>query len=115
MINPAPTLPSHGGGEPLFYFLYNPDGCEISIRLAADRTRANRSVLQISDNGQGTSEETLKTLNRRSINKAGKLSEHGIGLRLVKQIVKFHAWKVLFSNNDSQGFSTILVLKTSKQ
>lgn len=94
---------------------HNPDGCEISIRLAADRTRSNRCVLQISDNGQGTSEETLKTLNRRSINKAGKLSEHGIGLRLVKQIVKFHAWKVLFSNNDSQGFSTIIVLKKSKQ
>ena len=90
---------------------HNPDGCEISIRLAADRTRSNRCILQISDNGQGSSEETLKALNRSSINKAGKLSEHGIGLRLVKQIAKFHAWKVSFSNNEPQGFSAIVVFK----
>lgn len=90
---------------------HNPDGCEINIRLEANRTRSNRCVLQISDNGQGASTETLKALNRRSINKAGKLSEHGIGLRLVKQIAKFHAWKVSFSNNEPQGFYTIIVFK----
>ena len=91
---------------------HNPDGCEISIGLAADKARANRCVLQISDNGQGASAETLKALNRRSINKAGKLSEHGIGLRLVKQIAKFHAWKVSFTNYGPQGFSTRVIFKT---
>lgn len=91
---------------------HNPDGCEISIRLAVDRTRSNRCILQISDNGQGTSKETLIALNRKSINKTEKLSEHGIGLRLVKQIAKFHAWKVSFYNNEPQGFSTRVIFKT---
>lgn len=90
---------------------HNPDGCEIRIAFAADRTKSNRCVLQISDNGQGAPEETLKALNRKSLNKTGKLSEHGIGLRVVKQIAKFHAWKVSFESHEPQGFSTIVVFK----
>ena len=90
---------------------HNPDGCEISIGLAADRTMSNRCIFQISDNGRGASEETLKALNRRYNNRVGKLSEHGIGLRLVKLIAKFHSWRVSFSNNDPQGFSTRVIFK----
>lgn len=90
---------------------HNPDGCEISICVETDKTRSSRCVLQISDSGRGASAETLKTLNRNSVNRTGKLSEHGIGLRLVKQIAKYHAWKVLFSNNELQGFSTRIIFK----
>ena len=93
---------------------HNPDGCEISICVEADKTRSNRCVLQISDSGQGASAETLKTLNRNSVNRTGKLREHGIGLSLVKQITKYHAWKVLFSNNESQGFSTKIIFKPQR-
>lgn len=89
---------------------HNPDGCEISIRLEADKAMSNRCVLQISDNGQGASPETLKAVNRNSVKKSGKLSEHGIGLRLVKQIAQFHSWKVSFSNIEPQGFSAIVIL-----
>ena len=92
----------------------NPGGCEINIRLETEQTRPNRCVLRISDNGQGAPAETLKALNRRSINRTGKLSEHGIGLRLVKQIAKFHSWKVSFSNNEPQGFSARVMLKPQR-
>ena len=90
---------------------HNPDGCEISSMLAADGTKSNWCVFQISDNGQGVPEETLKALNRKSLNKTGKLSEHGIGLQVVKQIAKYHAWKVSFEGHEPQGFSTIIAFK----
>lgn len=93
---------------------HNPDGCEISICVEADKTRSNKCVLQISDSGRGASAETLKTLNRNSVNRTGKLSEHGIGLRLVKQIAKYHSWKVLFSNNELQGFRTRIIFKPQR-
>ena len=50
---------------------HNSDGCEIGIKLTTDRNKSNRCILQISDNGQGTSAEVLKDLNRMPINKAG--------------------------------------------
>lgn len=90
---------------------HNPDGCEISISLEREKQRTNRCVLQISDNGSGTSLEMLKTLNHSTFSKSGKLSEHGIGLRLVKQITKYHTWKVSFSNNESHGFACQIVFK----
>ena len=43
---------------------HNSDGCEIGIKLTTDRNKSNRCILQISDNGQGTSAEVLKDLNR---------------------------------------------------
>ena len=52
---------------------HNPDGCEISICVETDKTRSSRCVLQISDSGRGASAETLKTLNRNSVNRTGKL------------------------------------------
>lgn len=88
---------------------HNPDGCEITIGLVADKKRANRCILRISDNGQGCSAETLKTLNRSSMKKDNKLREHGIGLRLVKQIAGFHSWKVSFSENEPHGFIVSIV------
>ena len=91
---------------------HNSDGCEIGIKLTTDRNKSNRCILQISDNGQGTSAEVLKDLNRMPINKAGKLSEHGIGLRLVKQIARFHSWKISFSMNEPKGFITKISLRT---
>ena len=91
---------------------HNSDGCEIGIKLTTDRNKSNRCILQISDNGPGTSAEVLKDLNRMPINKAGKLSEHGIGLRLVKQIARFHSWKISFSMNEPKGFITKISLRT---
>ena len=91
---------------------HNSDGCEIGIKLTTDRNKSNRYILQISDNGQGTSAEVLKDLNCMPINKAGKLSEHGIGLRLVKQIARFHSWKISFSMNEPKGFITKISLRT---
>ena len=78
-------------------------------------SKSNWCVLQISDNGQGAPEETLKALNRKSLNKTGKLSEHGIGLRVVKQIAKYHAWKISFERHEPQGFSTIVAFKVYKR
>lgn len=88
---------------------HNPDGCEITIGLVAAKKRANWCILRISDNGQGCSAEALKALNRSSMKKDNKLREHGIGLRLVKQIAKFHSWKVSFSDNEPHGFIVSIV------
>lgn len=90
---------------------HNPGGCDIRIELYPGNTRRGVCVLRISDNGIGAAEETLKRLNRRIPDKPGSLKDHGIGLRLVKQIAKYHSWKAEFSGNRPRGFVCTIVMR----
>ena len=94
---------------------HNPDGCDIRIELYPDKARCGVCrgicVLRISDNGIGAPEETLKRLNRSRPDRPYKLREHGIGLRLVKQIAKYHSWKVDFSGSEPHGFVCTVVMR----
>ena len=58
--------------------------------------------LEISDNGSGASRQQLKKL--RAPLRFEKLSEHGLGIRLVRRIVAMHHWRVRFGNQRNGGF-----------
>ena len=83
---------------------HNPDGCNIVVSLAEISSGKNRFALTVSDDGAGTSDEIIKELNHKGELTTGKLGDHGIGLRLVKQIAAFHHWKVSFRRNEPRGF-----------
>lgn len=83
---------------------HNLSGCEIRVSLMQQKYCFFKStVLEISDNGCGVSGEQLKKF-RASI-KSDKLPEHGLGIRLVRQIASFHHWKVRFLNSAEGGFA----------
>lgn len=82
---------------------HNPQGCTVTVSLAPKRLLALRYYeMTVSDNGIGIEWEKLKAL--RAHAKPQKLSEHGLGIRLVKQIASFHHWGVRMGNNEGSGF-----------
>ncbi|MDE7477183.1 MAG: HAMP domain-containing histidine kinase [Lachnospiraceae bacterium] len=82
---------------------HNPQGCEIRVRLTQQKLWIFKPIImEISDNGCGVLKKQLKSF-RTSI-KSDKLPEHGLGIRLVRQIAAFHHWKVYFSNGKDGGF-----------
>ena len=89
--------------------VHNPKGCTIKISLTQQRLWIlNKTVLEVSDNGCGVSREQLRAF--RTAVHSDKLPEHGLGVRLVRQIVAFHHWRVFFYNNQEHGFSCKIYL-----
>ena len=83
---------------------HNPQGCEIRVCLTTERFwRFDRIVLEVSDNGGGVSKKQLHIL--QTLAKTDKLPEHGLGLRLVRQIAAFHHWRVRFFNRAEGGLA----------
>lgn len=83
---------------------HNPQGCEIRVCLTTERFwRFDRIVLEVSDNGGGVSKKQLHIL--QTLAKTDKLPEHGLGLRLVRQIAAFHHWRVRFLNRAEGGLA----------
>lgn len=83
---------------------HNPNGCNISITVRADEAIC---TLKVEDTGSGVSEQLLSKLNQAEIS-SGTPDEkgeaaHGMGLRLVKQIVKVHQGKIEFLNTEPHG------------
>lgn len=89
---------------------HNPQGCEIRVGLFCQKLWIFKTiVLEISDNGRGVSREQLR--NFRTAIKSDKLPEHGLGIRLVRQIASFHHWRVWFTNNKDGGFRCRVYVK----
>lgn len=83
--------------------VHNPQGCCISVTLRKKKMRILFWYeLEISDNGSGASRQQLKKL--RAPLRFEKLSEHGLGIRLVRRIVAMHHWRVRFGNQRNGGF-----------
>jgi len=83
--------------------VHNPEGCKIMISLQEKKVGwQTKCELTVSDNGQGASKEQLRKL--QAPLKLEKLSEHGLGLRLVKRIAKMQHWRVRFCNHAEGGF-----------
>ena len=74
---------------------HNPKGCHILVRLQKDKR------LIIADDGCGVSKEQLKSMRKPLFMET--LGEHGLGIRLVKRIVKLHHWQIRFRQNGSSG------------
>lgn len=85
---------------------HNEDGCEIKITLG--KAQNDKVRLIISDNGVGVSDEKLKEMNGRL--KFNYLPEHGLGVRVVKQIAKKYRYKILFHSEQSKYFTSEIIM-----
>ena len=84
--------------------VHNPNGCKIQISVGSNDASCTFSVM---DNGHGVSELQLNALNSdediSSTQKQTDEAEHGLGLKIVRQIVKAHHGDVLFSGAIPHG------------
>ena len=58
------------------------------------------------NNGKGCNEDTLRELNRRLSYRY--LPEHGLGLRVVKQIAKKYRYGLHFQSQEGKGFEAVV-------
>lgn len=77
---------------------HNPDGCKITVKLQGGRYVG---ILLVEDTGCGVCEEQLQSMNKTV--RSNQLPEHGLGIRLVKQIASRHYWRIRFEKNGEKG------------
>ena len=91
--------------------VYNPNGCGIQVSVGSCDTACTFSVL---DNGYGISEPQLTALNNdkeiSSTQKQTEEIEHGLGLKIVRQIVKAHQGTIQFSDAVPHGLNVTVHL-----
>jgi signal transduction histidine kinase len=87
---------------------HNPNGCAIKVTL---ETGLGNCSLCVSDDGTGFTHETLANLN--SPKGSAKLENHGLGLTIVRQIVKAHGGTTDFPNLPAGGCIVKLCLPVS--
>ena len=88
---------------------HNADGCRIEMRLYQDRK--NHVFLKLSDTGKGVSKELLRRLNSRGYEWEFGTGQHGLGLKIVKQVADWHRWKLSFTNGEQGGLACTRRLK----
>ena len=88
---------------------HNADGCKIEMRLYQDRK--NHVFLKLSDTGKGASKELLRRLNSRGYEWEFGTGQHGLGLKIVKQVADWHRWKLFFANGEQGGLACTIRLK----
>lgn len=88
---------------------HNADGCKIEMRLYQDSK--NHVFLKLSDTGKGVSKELLSRLNSSSYEWESGTGQHGLGLKIVKQVADWHRWKLFFANGEQGGLACTIRLK----
>ena len=81
---------------------HNPEGCEITVKLYQDEK--SHIFLTVEDNGCGLEKAALERLNRKNYEWEPSTGQHGLGLKIVKQIISRHRWKVRFEEGSQGGF-----------
>lgn len=89
---------------------HNPKGCD--IKVTPEKGFGNCS-LSVSDNGVGFTHEMLNNLNypKSSV----ELKNHGLGLTIVRQIIKAHGGTTEFRNLPEGGCTIVLCLPVSNK
>ena len=87
---------------------HNPNGCSIKIKISKSIHRSHKFTIEFSDDGIGVSAEQLKKLNTPVLNNLENAQEHGIGLRIVKQIARYYKWSVQFSTSETGGMKIVI-------
>ena len=92
--------------------IHNPQGCKIVVAVENDNDICIFSVI---DNGHGISEPKLHSLNdNKTIQSTQEEQsigyEHGLGLKIVCQIVRAHGGKILFSNTIPHGLNVKITI-----
>ena len=88
---------------------HNEGGCRIEMKLYQDRK--NHVFLELDDTGKGVSKELLSRLNSRSYAWESGTGQHGLGLKIVKQVADWHRWKLSFANGEQGGFACTIRLR----
>lgn len=106
---------------------HNPEGCDITLELSME---GENFILSVADNGRGLPQEVLQRVNgtkargeSRSQNEGENVAEnmeeadsakeqsgHGLGLTIVRQIIKAHNGSTHFSNLAGGGCRVICYL-----
>ena len=81
---------------------HNPEGCEITVKLYQDEKA--HVFFHVEDNGCGLEKAALKRLNRKNYEWEPSTGQHGLGLKIVKQVISRHRWKVHFAEGSQGGF-----------
>ena len=81
---------------------HNPEGCEITVKLYQDEK--SHIFLTVEDNGCGLEKAALERLNRKNYEWEPSTGQHGLGLKIVKQVISRHRWKVQFGEGSQGGF-----------
>ena len=81
---------------------HNPEGCEITVKLYQDEK--SHIFLTVEDNGCGLEKAALERLNRKNYEWEPSTGQHGLGLKIVKQVISRHRWKVQFTEGSQGGF-----------
>lgn len=81
---------------------HNPEGCEITVKLYQDEK--SHIFLTVEDNGCGLEKAALERLNRKNYEWEPSTGQHGLGLKIVKQVISRHRWKVRFAEGSQGGF-----------
>ena len=85
---------------------HNPGGCRIAVTVAPDP--AGGCLFTVADDGVGVSEARLRSLNRgapvsSTTPDGAPGAEHGLGLRIVRQIVRAHGGRLTFAAVQPHG------------
>ena len=90
---------------------HNPKGCKITLSVGEE---SGYCLCTVTDDGVGIAPELLKTLNRgddiASTQDSDGKSEHGLGLKLVTQIVNAHRGTISFASNSPHGLEVTISL-----
>ena len=81
---------------------HNPEGCEITVKLYQDEKA--HVFLHVEDNGCGLEKAALERLNRKNYEWEPSTGQHGLGLKIVKQVISRHRRKVQFREGSQGGF-----------
>lgn len=91
--------------------VHNPSGCRIILSVALEN---GSCIFTVTDDGKGMSEDRLQELNQNesitSTQESTDDTEHGLGLKIVRQIVKAHNGTVHFSEAHPQGLCVRIIL-----
>lgn len=90
---------------------HTPSGCAMGICLRSGRLRS--CVIEVWDDGRGVDDDQLRRLNRPRLDRS--LPEHGLGLRLVRQIAGAHRGRARFARSSSGGLKCMIVLPVWKK
>ena len=89
--------------------VHNPQGCQIAVSVLCGETGI---TVEVADDGAGVSAEKLKELtagSRHLESTDEKLNlRHGLGVLLVRQIVKAHKGTMTMESAPQKGFRTVL-------